>query len=77
MARSIFSFFTIDSRTTGTYTHTFIVFPLVGRFAKEPSPQGHNQDSQIESDGPVLDVVKVMFNSFLYGCITSKAIDLS
>src|SRR4030042_5906523 len=48
----------------------------MGRFIEKSFPQGHQQDSQVKTHRPVLNVVEVMFNSLLKRGISPPPVDL-
>ena len=49
---------------------------LIGVPAHKATPQGHENDSEVEGEAPVLQVVKVVPNAPLDGCVTAKAVHL-
>ena len=49
---------------------------LIGRFGEGALPEGHQEDFQVKTDRPVLDVKKIVFNAFLDRGVSPPSIDL-
>lgn len=49
---------------------------LISIFVSEYTEYGHQNDLHIHAEGPVFDVVKVVFDASFYGGIASVAVDL-
>ncbi len=49
---------------------------LIGEFAEETFPEGHQQDLQVKTYRPMLNIIKVMLYPSFQGGVSPPAIDL-